>query len=204
VCYTLVRPPDHDSTGISAHCHSPGLPVHGPGSAPFVLQPNYTPIHAPTAVVDKLHIRLAAQVTSVDADPHLAVDRAPLCTYVRCFRRPVGCTAPPLHSLPLPPHHQHVLFRLVCGWHRLPIRTGRITTSSVPRQRRYCRKCAPAYIGDERHMILECCDVQPLRLHYSRLFSASTATVHALMWQSARFPVMRFIMQALAISVPVA
>jgi hypothetical protein len=192
------------SAGISAHYHSLGLRVHGPGSMPLVLQPNYTPIHAPTAVVDKLHIRMAAHFTSVDTDPRLAVHRAPLCTYVRYFRRPFGCTAPPLHTLPLPPHQQHVLFRFVCGWHRLPIHTGRIATPSVPRQCRYCYICGPPYIGDERHMIFECCAVQPLRLQYSRLFTADTATVRTFMWQYARFSVARFIIHALTISVPVA
>jgi hypothetical protein len=112
--------------------------------------------------------------------------------------------AQPLHSLPLPSHQQHVLFRFVCGWHRLPVHSGRIAAQSVPRQRRYCRKCGRPYIGDERYMIIKCCAMQPLHLQCSRLFNASTATVHDFMSQSARFAVAGFIIQALVISVPVA
>jgi hypothetical protein len=51
-------------------------------------------------------------------------------------------------------------------------------------------------------MIFECAAMQPLRMKYARLFTANTATVRAFMLQSARFPVARFIIKALTISVP--
>jgi hypothetical protein len=53
-------------------------------------------------------------------------------------------------------------------------------------------------------MIVECPALQPLRTVYARLFTADTSHVCAFMWQPARFAVARFIIQALALSVPAA
>jgi hypothetical protein len=53
-------------------------------------------------------------------------------------------------------------------------------------------------------MIFEYAAVQPLRVKYACLFTANTATVRTFMRQSARFPVARFIIQVLTISVPLA
>jgi hypothetical protein len=54
----------------------------------------------------------------------------------------------------------------------------------------------PPFNGDDRHMILECSSVQPLRLRYARFLTANPATVHAFLWQFAHFPGAHFIIQA--------
>jgi hypothetical protein len=183
------------SAGIAEFYASLPLPF----AAPYVEgQP---PVFAASEVLPHLQAQLDAIFASVEPDPRTALHPI-LCTYSHYCRRPEGCTRPPLHVLPLSLKAQRQLFRFMCGCHGLPVHAGRIAVPPVPRSQRCCLHCGPPFVGDERHMIFDCPAVQPLRNARPFLFTHATRTVSAFVWQAKRFQVARFLLDALAVSVP--
>lgn len=64
----------------------------------------------------------------------------------------------------LPNTQRLILTKFRTGNHRLPIETGRWT--NVSRNERLCTKCCDGKIGDEFHLLFECCKFRHLRIKY--------------------------------------
>ena len=78
------------------------------------------------------------------------------------------------------------------GCHRLPRDAGSWARPQVPRLERVCQLCATTLLGDERHMIFECPELQDLRAQWSHLFQGPE-TMQAFMWQDDLIGVAKFV-----------
>jgi hypothetical protein len=195
VWYDCVYRPDVQNVahGVLSIYQRYGLPVTSPVSL------HDPPKYGKDKLLDRMDKAKCAQWLQLQADPRIAPSQGvTLCTYATYCRRPLNCTAPPLHELPLAPSVQFTLFHFLCGQHLLPIRMGRFTRPITPRSQRHCVACATTAIGDEQHMIFECPAVQHLRA--PDLFDTlRPRTVAALIWHDRRFAVARFLLDALRI-----
>ena len=73
-------------------------------------------------------------------------------------------------------------FRLGC--HGLPIAAGRFAGAAhVDRAQRVCLFCNSGAVGEERHLILDCVALAPVRSQHAGLFIGSTNTMRSFFAQ---------------------
>jgi hypothetical protein len=77
-------------------------------------------------VVDMLRIRLSAKFASLDLDLRTAMDRAACALMCATFVNWPDSTA--IAPYATAARQRYILFRFVCGWHRLAVHTGRISS----------------------------------------------------------------------------
>ena len=115
-----------------------------------------------------------------------------LCTHLRWFARPAGCTAD-LLRVPVPYRALVRFLRLRAGCHALPnVAAG---WGGVPRSQRLCPLCGAEYC-DERHALLECPDLAVLRAAYGRLFAAHMS-MREFVWQADLVRVVQYVNECL-------
>ena len=114
------------------------------------------------------------------------------CTYARWFARPVGVHARSLLDVPVSAACVKGLLRFRMGCHRLPRDEGSWIRPQVPRLDRVCRLCATGTLGDEKHLISECAELQCLRTQWAHLFQGPQ-TMQAFMWQDDKIGVAKFV-----------
>ena len=85
-------------------------------------------------------------------------------------------------------------FRMGCP--NLPIELGRYERPPVPRSHRLYNLCAQA-VGDERHLLLECPLLQPIRSQYSALLSRAHLTMRHLLWHHDQMLVFNYIRECI-------
>ena len=78
------------------------------------------------------------------------------------------------------------------GTHSLPNVLGRRT--GTPRDQRLCQHCTLHAIHDEKHLVLECPAMQPVRDRYPALFSPACSTMQLFMWQPDTVGVAHYIL----------
>ena len=117
---------------------------------------------------------------------------ARLCTYLRCFAQPTNNKAD-LVRLPLPRKAMVSFLRFRTGCHALPNVIG--TRTGVPRSQRLCPLCQAPY-SDERHTLLECTALSPLREKYQQLFCPHVS-MRQFMWQNNLPQLARFVIECL-------
>ena len=74
------------------------------------------------------------------------------------------------------------LLRFRMGCHRLPRDEGSWARPAIPSLERICQLCASGTVGDEKHLIFECSELQCLREQWPHLFQGPQ-TMLAFMWQ---------------------
>ena len=114
------------------------------------------------------------------------------CTYVRWFARPAGVHARSLLDIPVSAACVKGLLRFCMGCHRLPRDEGSWTRPQVPRLDRVCRLCTTGVLGDEKHLVFECPELQCFRIQWAHLFQGPE-TMQAFMWQDDKIGVANFI-----------
>ena len=62
----------------------------------------------------------------------------------------------------------------------------------IPRLERLCQLCATGALGDERHVIFECPELQDIRAQWSHLFQGPE-TMQAFIWQDDLIGVAKFV-----------
>ena len=117
---------------------------------------------------------------------------ARLCTYLRWFAQPTNNKAD-LVRLPLPRKAMVSFLRFRTGCHALPNVIG--TRTGVPRSQRLCPLCQAPY-SDERHTLLECTALSPLRENYQQLFCPHVS-MRQFMWQNDLPQLARFVIECL-------
>ena len=80
------------------------------------------------------------------------------------------------------------MLRFRLGAAKLPINDH----SSRARQDRTCRCCGLGALGDERHLLLECPAMRPVRQRFAHLFAKSD-TMQMFIWQEDLFSVACYI-----------
>ena len=91
----------------------------------------------------------------------------------------------------------YTFLRFRAGCHDLPCDVGKWT--HVPRHQHVCSQCST--ICDARHLIFECTALDALRVEYACLFSEPHHNMLIFMWQNDMHAVIRFIDNALRMSV---
>ena len=113
-----------------------------------------------------------------------------LCTHLRWFARPAGCTAD-LLRVPVPYRALVRFLRLRAGIHALPnVAAG---WGGVPRSQ--SPLCGGEYC-DERHALLECPHLAALRAAYGRLFAAHMS-MREFVWQADLVRVVQYVNECL-------
>ena len=84
------------------------------------------------------------------------------------------------------------LLRFRMGCHRLPRDEGSWARPHVPRLQRVCHLCTTGALGDERHVIYECPELQDVRAQWPHLFEGPE-TMKAFLWQDDLIGVARFV-----------
>ena len=74
--------------------------------------------------------------------------------------------------------------------------------TGTPRDQRLCQHCTLHAIHDERHLVLECPAMQPVRDHYPALFSPGLSTMQLFMWQPDIVGVAHYILDCFDLLVP--
>ena len=114
------------------------------------------------------------------------------CTYARWFARPPDKPARSLLDIPISAACMQGLLRFRMGCHRLPRDEGSWTKPRVPRLERVCQLCTTGMLGDEKHLIFECPELQGFREQWSHLFEGPQ-TMQAFMWQGDLIGVAKFV-----------
>ena len=114
------------------------------------------------------------------------------CTYARWFARPQGKHARVLFDIPASAACMKCLLRFCMGCHRLPRDEGAWVRPRVPRLERVCQLCAAHTLGDEKHLVFECPELQCFRQKWSHLFQGQQ-TMQAFMWQDDLIGVAKFV-----------
>ena len=96
--------------------------------------------------------------------------KARCCTYSRWFARPLGTHARSLLDIPVSAACMKSLLRFRMGCHRMPRDEGSWARPSVPRLQRVCRLCTTGTLGDEKHLVFECPELQCFREQWPHLF----------------------------------
>ena len=118
--------------------------------------------------------------------------KARCCTYFRWFARPPDKHARSLLDIPVSAACLKGLLRFRMGCHRLPRDAGSWARPQVPRLERVCQLCATGVLGDERHVIFECPELQDFRAQFSHLFQGPE-TMQAFMWQDDLIGVAKYV-----------
>ena len=84
------------------------------------------------------------------------------------------------------------LLRFRMGCHRLPRDEGSWARPRVPGLERICHLCATGTLGDEKHLIFECPELQCFREQWPHLFEGPQ-TMLAFMWQDDLIGVANFV-----------
>ena len=71
-------------------------------------------------------------------------------------------------------------FRL--GSHTLPVEQGRLGKQKVPRHLRRCTLCATHAVGDERHYVFDCPELDFIRRRFRGLFRDADGAMQRLVW----------------------
>ena len=110
--------------------------------------------------------------------------RAKLCTYLRWFARPDGCSVEPYYDLPMSITKLGSIMHFRMGSHSLPIEQGRLNRPPVPRHLRRCTFCTTrdVDIGDEKHCVSVCPCFDGVRQRHAELFSDACYSMRSLMW----------------------
>ena len=114
------------------------------------------------------------------------------CTYARWFARPSNVRACSLLDIPVSAACMRSLLRFRMGCHHLPRDEGSWARPQVPRLERTCRLCATNTLGDEKHLVFECPELECFRQQWSHLFQGPR-TMQAFMWQDDKIGIARFI-----------
>jgi len=114
------------------------------------------------------------------------------CTYARWFVRPAQRHARSLLDIPVSAACMKGLLRFRMGCHRLPRDEGSWARPVVPRLERICQLCASGTVGDEKHLIFECPELQCLRGQWPHLFGGPQ-TMQAFMWQDDLIGVAKYV-----------
>ena len=130
----------------------------------------------------------------LDVCPRTCTDRVRLCTYQQWFSRPGDCKLTYLR-LPVAPRDMKEVMRFRVGCHSLPIEMGR--RQRTPRNSRVCTLCDAQSLGDERHLLLECPALGPIRARYPDLLAHSQDTMRHLLWHKDQMLVFRFVRECL-------
>ena len=112
------------------------------------------------------------------------------CTYARWFARPPEKHARSLLDIPISASCMKGLLRFRMGCHRLPRDEGSWIGS--PRLERVCHLCATGTVGDEKHLIFECPELQCFREQWPHLFQGPQ-TMLDFMWQDDLIGVAKYI-----------
>ena len=118
--------------------------------------------------------------------------KARCCTYARWFARPPDKHARLLLDIPVSATYMKGLLRFSMGCHRLPSDEGSWARPSIPRLERICRLCTTCTLGDEKHLIFECPEVQCFKEQWPHLFEGPQ-TMLAFMWQDDLIGVAKFV-----------
>ena len=118
--------------------------------------------------------------------------RSRCCTYARWFARPQGKHARVLLDIPVSAACMKGLLRFRMGCHRLPRGEGAWVRPRVPRLERVCQLCAAHTLGDEKHLVFECPELQCFREKWPQLFQGQQTT-QAFMWQDDLIVVAKFV-----------
>ena len=118
--------------------------------------------------------------------------KARCCTYSRWFARPLGTHARSLLDIPVSAACMKSLLRFRMGCHRMPRDEGSWARPSVPRLQRVCRLCTTGTLGDEKHLVFECPELQCFREQWPHLFQGPQ-TMLAFMWQDDLIGVAKFV-----------
>ena len=102
------------------------------------------------------------------------------------------CHGPALLMQPLSARCMRTLLRFRMGTHSLPNVLGRRT--GTPRDQRLCQHCTLHAIHDEKHLVLECPAMQPVRDRYPALFSPACGTMQLFIWQPDTVGVAHYIL----------
>ena len=97
-----------------------------------------------------------------------------------------------LLNIPISAACMQGLLRFRMGCHRLPRDEGSWTKPRVPRLERVCQLCTTGMLGDEKHLIFECPELQGFREQWSHLFEGPQ-TMQAFMWQGDLIGVAKFV-----------
>ena len=114
------------------------------------------------------------------------------CTYARWFARPSNVQSRSLLDIPVSAACMRGLLRFRMGCHHLPRDEGSWARPQVPRLERICRLCATNALGDEKHLVFECPELECFRQQWSHLFQ-SPRTMQAFMWQDDNIGIARII-----------
>ena len=96
------------------------------------------------------------------------------CTYARWFARPSNVHARSLLDIPVSAACMRGLLRFRMGCHHLPRDEGSWARPQVPRLERFCRLCATNALGDEKHLVFECPELECFRQQWSHLYQGPT------------------------------
>ena len=118
--------------------------------------------------------------------------KARCCTYLRWFARPPDKHARSLSNILASAACMKGLLRFRMACHRLPRDEGSWARPQVPRLERSCRLCATGALGNERHIIFECPELQGFRARWSHLFQGPE-TMQAFMWQDNLIGIAKFV-----------
>ncbi len=108
------------------------------------------------------------------------------------FARPSNVRARSLLDIPVSAACMRSLLRFRMGCHHLPRDEGSWARPHVPRLERTCRLCATNTLGDEKHLVFECPELECFRQQWSHLFQGPR-TMQAFMWQDDKIGIARFI-----------
>jgi hypothetical protein len=114
------------------------------------------------------------------------------CTYARWFARPHDAHTRTLLDVPVSAACMKGLLRFRMGCHRLPRDEGAWVRPRIPRLDRVCQLCATSALGDEKHLVFECPELQWLREKWSHLFEGPR-TMRAFIWQRDLIGVAKFV-----------
>ena len=118
--------------------------------------------------------------------------KARCCTYFRWFARPPDRHARSLLDIPVSAACMKGLLRFRMGCHRLPRDEGSWTRPHVSRLQRVCQLCTTGALGDERHVIFECPELQDIRAQWPHLFKGPE-TMKGFLWQDDLIGVAKFV-----------
>ena len=119
-------------------------------------------------------------------------EKSRCCTYARWFARPPEKHARSLLDIPVSASCMKGLLRFRMGCHRLPRDEGSWARPRIPRLERICHLCATGTLGDEKHLIFECPELQCFREQWPHLFEGPQ-TMRGFMWQDDLIGVAKFV-----------